>query len=374
MTSTPSPTARSHVASPEVEAAQNLPVVLFVSSNGAGMGHLTRLLSYATRLEGRALPYFHSLSQAVPVAGRFGYPYEYTPSAGASGIPVRVWNTVFVQRLSSTLQRVAPQVVVFDGTWPYAGIRDLRAAFPQVRWIWSRRGMWRPGKAKDQIAKTAWFEEVVEPGDLSSAYDRGATSSAPSVRVGPVTLIERHQLLSREAARAQLGLSQHERWALLSLGAGNINDTESEVDAVVSALMRLGVRPCTAVAEISGSRRGRAELVPVSAYPLAPLYSAFDVVVSAAGYNSFHELMRMGVPSLFVPNTHTSLDDQTGRAQYAADRGWAHTTSDLSGPVLDRMLGELLTDGRRMVDQVAQEDPGNGAVQVADVIMEVLSR
>lgn len=350
------------------------PIVLFVSSNGAGMGHLTRLLSYANQLEGRARPYFHSLSQAVPIVSRYGYPYEHTPSAGGAQMPVRVWHTVFIERMASTLRRVAPAVVVFDGTWPYAGIQDLRAAFPQVRWIWSRRGMWRPGMAESQLKKTAWFDEVVEPGDLAAPYDLGATREASCVRVGPVTLSGRDQLLSRHAARQQLGLSQDQRWALLTLGAGNINDTHTQLDAFVAVLERLGVRCCTTVTEISGKTHPHPDLHHVATYPLAPLYPAFDVVVSASGYNTFHELLRLGLPSLFVPNLATSLDDQERRAQYAADQGWAHTTSDLSQPVLERLLTELLEDGHQMVGKAQVADPGDGAAAVADLIMEVSDR
>ena len=44
--------------------------VLLMSSNGAGMGHLTRLLAYAQHLPPRIEPYVLSLSQAGPgVAG-----------------------------------------------------------------------------------------------------------------------------------------------------------------------------------------------------------------------------------------------------------------------------------------------------------------
>ncbi|MGH8827108.1 MAG: glycosyltransferase, partial [Jiangellaceae bacterium] len=95
------------------------PRVLFVSSNGAGMGHLTRLLAYARRCEPDVEPHFLSLSQAVPVVGGFGYPYEYLPSKNATGLAPRRWHDLFVSRVSETIGRVRPRTVVFDGTWPY---------------------------------------------------------------------------------------------------------------------------------------------------------------------------------------------------------------------------------------------------------------
>ena len=43
--------------------------VLLLSSNGAGMGHLTRLLAYARRMPADVHRHVVSLSQAVPVVG-----------------------------------------------------------------------------------------------------------------------------------------------------------------------------------------------------------------------------------------------------------------------------------------------------------------
>ena len=47
---------------------------------------------------------------------------------------------------------------------------------------------------------------------------------------------------------------------------------------------------------------------------------AFDATVSAAGYNAYHELIRFGVPSLFVP-MRRQTDDQEARARYAEESG-----------------------------------------------------
>ena len=46
-------------------------------------------------------------------------------------------------------------VVVFDGTHPYSGLDVALAAHPAVRAVWSRRGMWKPGRNVDQLAKAA---------------------------------------------------------------------------------------------------------------------------------------------------------------------------------------------------------------------------
>src|SRR4249919_1645534 len=187
-------------------AAPKGPALLLISSNGAGMGHLTRLMAYARRVDPDLAPNFLSLSQAVGVVAQYGYPFEYVPSMGATGLSSKRWHNLFAERLSDAVARLHPEVVVFDGTWPYDGLRRVRDVYSDVRWVWSRRGMWRRGKSVEQIAKAAWFHEVLTPGELAEPYDKGATSAAGGIRLGPVTLLDADELDDRDAARQALGL------------------------------------------------------------------------------------------------------------------------------------------------------------------------
>ena len=79
-TVTPDEPTRS---SPIRTAAPQRASLLLISSNGSGMGHLTRLIAYARRAQTDLAPHFLSLSQAVSVVSQFGFPFEYVPSAGA---------------------------------------------------------------------------------------------------------------------------------------------------------------------------------------------------------------------------------------------------------------------------------------------------
>src|SRR5690606_6765409 len=62
--------------------------VLFISSNGTGLGHLTRSMAIARRLDAELEPLFVSLSAAAPVVEQQGFEVEYvashaTPTAGS---------------------------------------------------------------------------------------------------------------------------------------------------------------------------------------------------------------------------------------------------------------------------------------------------
>lgn len=347
--------------------------VLMVSSNGTGMGHLTRLLAYSRKAPSGVQPYFVSLSQAVPVVGEFGFPYEYVPSATPIGMAPGRWRTYLGRRLSEAIERLQPRVVVFDGTWAYEAIDDVRAEHPGVRWIWSRRGMWYRGMNRDQLAKSAWFDAVLEPGDFASPADPGVTVDEPAVRVGPVTLLDKDEVVSREEARSALGIDKAAPTALVTLGAGNINDATSATRLVIDTLRKLDIEVCVtvpAIADRAGTDDEHVHLI--SAYPLSRYLRAFDIAVSAAGYNSFHELLRFEVPTLFLPNLETSLDDQRTRANYAAAQGWAHSLDTPEPDSVRKSLGDLLLNGAAMVAKVADVDPGNGAAEAMDLVADVV--
>jgi hypothetical protein len=80
------------------------------------------------------------------------------------------------------------------------------------------------------------------------------------------------------------------------------------------------------------------DLLPVEpAFPAAALLPTADVVVSAAGYHSFHEIEASGVPAVYLPQDR-SHDDQDARA---AGRPTARTPEELEARIL-----ELLDRGR----------------------------
>ena len=54
--------------------------ILFTTSNGTGLGHLTRSMAIARRLPDAVEPLFLTLSAAAPVVEQMGFPVEYVAS------------------------------------------------------------------------------------------------------------------------------------------------------------------------------------------------------------------------------------------------------------------------------------------------------
>ncbi|GAA1189741.1 UDP-N-acetylglucosamine--LPS N-acetylglucosamine transferase [Nesterenkonia xinjiangensis] len=365
--------------------------VLVVTSNGSGMGHLTRMLAVAARLPEDVDVTFASLSTGVSVVGRYDMPYEYIASPSALNMSWTAWEGYLHGRLSLLLDAVEPDTLVFDGTHPYRGLVTAMEG-REMRRVWMRRGMWLPDIGEDVLERAQHFDEIIEPGELAGDEDTGATvRQSDAVRVPPITLISGPQILSREEARAALGYSAEDEVALVTLGAGNINDTRSLQEEIIDWFQRErpGWRVVITRSPIARERsRGSEDNVEtLRVYPLARFARAFDAVVSACGYNAFHEWNQVGMPTLWVPNTATATDDQLARGRWAAKHkiGLLHLDPPGDSPP-QRDLGQtlaLLTDeqerlalSRRCTETTARfwgyghgPDGGNGAVPAGKLIL-----
>ena len=218
------------------------PRVLFLTSNGAGLGHLTRSMAIARRLPEGVEPIFLTLSQALPVVVEQGFHAEYLMSAGYADLDSATWRAMYASRLRHMLDVYDPAVVVFDGTYPYGGLREVIEDQRTRSYVWSRRAMWRPSGDDRALRLSSMFDLVIEPGEFAEEADRGPTVAhrRHAARVGPVTLLDPEDLLDRAEAERALGLGVGKTNVLVQLGAGNINDIHSEVGMIVERLRTWG--------------------------------------------------------------------------------------------------------------------------------------
>lgn len=350
--------------------------VLFISSNGAGTGHLTRLAAMARQSSSAVDPFFVSLSQGVGLLEHNGWLFEYVPSRGVTGMDERAWNRLLQRRLTRVLHEHQPAVVVFDGTWPYAGLVGALLRYDSAAVVWSRRGMWRTDIAEGSIAKSSMFDLVIEPGELAAHFDAGATAALTDARrVEPVIYSSPEEALDRDAARAELAIPDGPA-VLVTLGAGNINDVTSPLRRVVKELTERGVHVCMTSPDIAYnlSVSDYGTVIPVRTRPLAPLLFAFDAAVSAAGYNSYHELIAHRLPTLFLPNRETAVDDQLARARYAACSGLGLCCSEPDGPELRPALHQLMDPDSqtKMRRRLAELESWRGAGMAMRLIEELV--
>lgn len=350
--------------------------IAFVTSNGAGMGHLTRLLAIARNLPTDMEVVFISLSQAVPVVAKYGFPFVYIASKGETGLSPAAWNNYSEKRFTEEFERLDPDALVFDGTWPYRGL--LKAASSRnMPLVWSRRGMWKPEIADTSLSFGRRFDLVLQPGEFAEEADKGATTKVRGTKVlNPITVLDRTELLEESVARKRLGLIDGERAVLITLGAGNLNSINNTTAQVVKAFKELSTpwRIFLTNNPISAGVSTFTGVDSVELYPVAEYANAFDMTVSAAGYNSFHEWMMACIPTLWIPNTATQTDDQVARAEYAATVGVGACCVDPDEEQLRTNVTHMTSSGvlEQMRDALESRWIPNGASQAASEIAQLV--
>ncbi len=377
------------------------PVVIHMTSNGVGMGHLSRQLTIALSGPRQYEPVIFSLSGALPRiaaadrdgdlpgAAERGLRYEYAPSRESGWLPEGGWRRDLRQRyrsyrwhpylrdrLVSLAAETGATTVVFDGVVPYRGLLQARNLLPDVGFVWMRRGMWRPSAPTKQLTASRQFDLVLQPGDFGGARDRGPLAErSDAVAIPPVSLTDALPPTSREEARAALGLPPDEPVLLLAPGSGVLGSVEESAARVQRALAEHGPGWTVAVTKQAIARHsigaGSDRVVVLDdVYPLSRHLAAFDAAVSAAGYNSVHELLHAGVPTLFIPGLDHVTDDQGARTEGVVARGAALAAG--SGDV-EPGIRALMDDGRRadLRAACAELERADGGLAAAEQIAAV---
>lgn len=351
--------------------------VIFVPSNGVGLGHVTRLLAIARRLDDRAEPVFATLAQAANIIESFGYLAEYIPSRGDTATDREDWDAWFRHELGDLINRYEASAVVFDGNNPTLGLVQAALSRGRCPLVWVRRGMMGPAPST-YLRNSRFMDLVIEPGEIAGEWDQGPTAEwkREALQVDPITLLDQDELLPRKAAMRALGLSPDRPAVLVQLGAGANRDLMGLTGEVIEQMEKFPDIQLV-VAEWENSQIDFSDL-PVTrvvrGFPLSRFFKAFDFSVSAAGYNTFHEVIASGLPTIFVANRHPSMDRQDVRAEYVQAHGAGF---DLREDQLYQLpaLCEALLNEQALVfmrRSCRQLHAGNGAAAAADAIMSLV--
>ncbi len=307
-----------------IAARPRAKTVLFFSSNGVGLGHLTRQLAIADAMGPEIEPVFFTLSQGMRLVSEAGYQVEYRPFHRASQANVASWNDALAEELGQAISFYGPEILVFDGNMPYGGLIAAIERVPTLKSIWIRRGFWAQHHA-EALQRAHHFDGIIEPLDLAGAFDHGPTRSArdAAFETPPIVRTTRDGQMDRAAARAQLGLDQHRIVAALSLGSGSNFDLGELRNAIIEDLAgRADVELVEIISPIAADQpQPMGGVRQIARYPLFPVMPAFDFMISTCGYNSFHEVLLSGLPAIFVPNEAAEMDLQLQRARFGEIAG-----------------------------------------------------
>ena len=353
--------------------------IAFITSNGVGLGHLTRLLCIARRLPANVDPIFVTMSQAFGIVKDFGFPVEYVPFSSQSEMSlVQDWNDWFKHHIEPIFDAYGITGAVFDGGAPYGGLVRAIASRPDFFSVWVRRGMWRPGKSNDNLLKRQkYFDLVIEPRDIAGSRDGGPTAAqyGRSAHVDPIRLLDHEELLDRRSAAKAIGIDPKRPAVLVQLGSGTTSEIVSQTNDIIKACAKFPQLQVVIAEWAIGAVSFDVwpEVKVLRGFPLSRYFNAFDFTISAVGYNSFNEIISFGLPAIFLANENPIMDDQAGRAAFAVDQGAAFMTSPDEIKDLHVLIAALMDERARVIIKVncGRIALPNGAQAAADLIVRL---
>lgn len=348
--------------------------ILFLPTNGAGLGHIVRLLSIARRIR-RIDPekeiIFFTTSSAVYLVDREGFTGYYLPPKNffPEGTTPNEWNVFLEELLGRLLDFYSPEILVFDGAFPYGGIIRAMDKIQGLKKVWLNRGKGKPEAEVKSKDKEIYFDYVIKPGEA------GDTPSGPLDRYDfpPVIYLDKSELLDRKTARRQLGVPDRCKLIFLQMGVGIINDITPSLSAVQFLLRKRRDLFVVLGESIIGDHLNihSKRVKVIRDFPVSRFFNAFDAAISACGYNTFHELMYFGIPSILIPNPKTIKDDQEGRAMRAVKAGAGILWDGVNAESLEIAVNYVLKH-RNAIKRCEKEfAPENGARRIAEFLISL---
>lgn len=348
------------------------PAVIFVPSNGVGLGHVNRLLAIARRCRS-VTPIFATQAQAPDIIESHGFFAHYLPGHNYLGVVRDDWEPWFQAELEWLIDAFSARAVVYDGNAPGPGLVRAVGSRGGCRLVWIRGGM--AGRARmPYLDNTPYCDLVIEPGELAETADDGVTSMRrfEATVVDPVLLLDRAELLPRDAARAELGIAADRTAVLIQLGAGANRDIIGLTDQIIATLRQHEGVEIVVAEWATGVPAPRVwpGVRVMRGHPFARYYNAFDFAFAAAGYSTFHEGLAAALPTIFVPNGARSMDDQVGRARYAEEHDLALHLEPAGMSELSEMIAALMAEPARAYLRNASHKLGvaNGAATAAALV------
>ncbi|MBS0563324.1 MAG: hypothetical protein JSR87_02200 [Proteobacteria bacterium] len=356
-------------------AAASSQRVLFVPTNGVGLGHAQRCLQVAQEMADPAACAFAAFPSCLPMIEAQGL--ACLPLVSKSPSHHEEYANDLVNYLRLRRHAARGSTLVFDGGYVFDSI--YRTILERaLNGVWIRRGLWQPGQIHGAaLEREKVFRQVIIPDEAFDELNADYTYGRHISHVGPILRRDADGpgeateagALTREDLAERFGLACRELLVTM-LGAGVAADRTAQMQLLCSiAERRAGCLHLIVVwpgASVPPAVYGWKNSRVVRTRRTLALCRAADLAVSAAGYNAFHEILYHQVPAIFVPQTASFMDDQERRARAASGRGLAETVMAHELLQMEREVRAFLDDGkaariREALATSALPQPGNAA-------------
>jgi len=348
--------------------------IVFYAINGIGLGHLSRCAAIARqvralgRVIGEAIDIqFLTTSDADWVIQ--GFPVFKFPSksvfGGQPGAAKRYSSGAKIL-ISNQLAWLRPDVLVVD--------TQSQGAFGEFHFIRDharRTALIERHKLADAATSSVHqahlklYDRVLIPDDVEHRERYPVPAEVSPKFVGRVCGFDSTRAWSAERVRAHFGVGEDHYLVYLAAGGGGDPAAADEIRQLAETLTRnfpnvvvlAAFGPLATESGIYGAER----VISIREPEIWRYFLGLDLAISAAGYNSYEELLTAGVPSLFYPQPR-GLDDQDERISIGESSGF-HGRLNLDNVVKQV---QLVLDGTDTVDEkLGSRIPATGALNAA---------
>ncbi len=371
--------------------------ILFYTVNGLGLGHLSRCLAIARQLkkqDSSLVPLFFTASESSDLLYQEGFAYYKVPSktiARESKLIKRNLAISYSEILTSLVNTYRPVALVVD-TFPLGSMNDLLSVLGlPLKWKKFFIHREQMNMDKNKIETQNFYDYIIAPHSKGSAKIPVPLSKEENLFWSNEILVrEKKELQTRQEIRKKIGVKEDENLFLINLGGGGdattIENYKQIFDLILnhsSLLTQKKVRLFVPTPPLSSAQAIQAlqqvflalpsSTISFSHFPLMELMPALDFAISATGYNTFHELLCCGIPTIFIPKSR-GYDDQYGRAKRAFDAKAALLVEEnqLQTALLQNI--DCLFDKKRIFSQNSISFiKANGAERAARFLIEKIN-
>ena len=222
----------------------------------------------------------------------------------------------------------------------------------------------------------ALYDLVLVPDhpEAAARYDHSKEIIPKRKFVGPVHLFEPHESLTRTEVRERFDVQPGQRLIYLSGGGGSDSREFLKVTALELAensdnFVLVGWGPLH-----QGELLFRRNVVSLTDANSRLLFQGVDTALSAAGYNTYQELLAARVPTVFFAQPK-GMDRQDERIALGAEQGWHLSLERLEPAQACQLLHRLTEEEVRgtILDALVQRPPAQGRWSAAAEILALHS-
>ncbi len=334
---------------PPEQSKQDKSRHVFFPTNGNGLGHAQRCSLIAAELEQPDKTIFAAFPSCLPLLQGKGF--QCLPLVSRSDTHPESFANDLVNYLRLRASITASDHLVFDGGYIFDSVlRTIVETGCKATWI--RRGLLQQVHVNAITPEREnAFDQVIVPLEAFDELNSDNRFRMNTARVGPI--VQERPKTSRDKIRRDLSERfdvEFDTLVMSALGGGVAADRSAQLQSL--SMMMEGRQDCLHLilvwpnASVAPNLYGWNRTRVITTRASAVLLCAADLAISAAGYNSFHEMLYHRVPTILIPQSAEYMDDQERRARAAAERGLAEIVLADELLKLEQTVAACLEAGR----------------------------